>query len=147
MKSFYHQLLEYTHHFNQKLIDAFLTSETLMSERALALLNHIINAHQVWNNRILPEEAAYGIWEQRATDLLKDIDRNNHEKSMRIVHDMELDSIIQYSNSKGAVYNNSIQDILFHVVNHGTYHRGQIAVEFRKSGIDPLVTDYIFYRR
>ncbi len=147
MKSFYLQILEYNYHFNQKLIGCFLASSELISERALALLNHIINAQQIWNNRILPEDTLYEIWEQHTTNLLESIDHNNYEKSIRIVNDLELHSIVQYSNSKGEIYNNSIQDILYHIVNHATYHRGQIAVEFRKSRIEPLVTNYIFFKR
>ncbi len=147
MKSFYLQILEYNYHFNQKLIEGFLTSNELVSKRAVALLNHLINAHQVWNNRILPADTLYGIWEQHVTNVLESIDHNNYEKSIRIVNDLELNSIVQYSNSKGETYNNSIQDILYHIVNHATYHRGQIAAEFRNSGIEPLITDYIFYKR
>ena len=32
---------------------------------------------------------------------------------------------IAYANSKGNSYQQSLEDILIHVVNHGTYHRGQ----------------------
>lgn len=147
MKSFFLQILEYNYHFNQKLIECFLTSNELVSERAVALLNHLINAQQIWNNRILPEDTLYGIWEQHATNVLESIDHNNYEKSIRIVNDFELNSIVQYSSSKGETYNNSIQDMLYHIVNHATYHRGQIAAEFRNSVIEPLITDYIFYKR
>ena len=37
--------------------------------------------------------------------------------------------------------------MLFHFVNHSTYHRGQIASNLKEHGIEPLVTDYIFYKR
>lgn len=147
MKSFFLEILEYNHHFNQKLIGCFLTSGELISERAVALLNHLINAHQVWNNRLSPEGTLYGIWEHHATSLLESIDHKNYEKSIRIVNDLELNNLVQYSNSKGETFNNTIQDILYHIVNHATYHRGQIAAEFRNSGIEPLITDYIFYKR
>lgn len=147
MKSFFLEILGYNCHFNQKLIERYLTSNKLVSERAVALLNHLINAHQVWNNRILPEEPLYGIWERHAINLLESMDHNNYEKSIQIVNDLELNKIVQYSNSKGETYNNSIRDILYHIVNHATYHRGQIAAEFRNSGIEPLMTDYIFYKR
>ncbi|QLH28398.1 MAG: hypothetical protein HWD63_02710 [Candidatus Parvibacillus calidus] len=39
-----------------------------------------------------------------------------------------------------------MKDIIFHIINHSTYHRGQIAMEFRQSGLEPLNTDYIFYK-
>lgn len=30
---------------------------------------------------------------------------------------------------------------------NATYHRGQIATDFKNTGLQPLVTDYIFYKR
>jgi uncharacterized damage-inducible protein DinB len=37
--------------------------------------------------------------------------------------------------------------MLFHIVNHSTNHRGQIAVDFKSNGITPLGLDYIHYKR
>jgi uncharacterized damage-inducible protein DinB len=44
-------------------------------------------------------------------------------------------------------FSNDIKSIIFHVINHSTYHRGQIASEFKQNGLDPMVTDYILYKR
>ncbi|MCH7396746.1 hypothetical protein MM236_02050 [Belliella sp. DSM 107340] len=52
-----------------------------------------------------------------------------------------------YSNSKGQKYSSSVRDILFHIINHSTYHRSQIASELKNQGIEPLITDYIFFKR
>jgi len=38
-------------------------------------------------------------------------------------------------------------EMLLHVVNHGTYHRGQIAAKVRELGGKPVSTDYIYYTR
>jgi uncharacterized damage-inducible protein DinB len=45
------------------------------------------------------------------------------------------------------LFTNTIKDILFHIINHSTNHRGQIAVDFRNNGLEPLVLDYVFYKR
>jgi len=37
--------------------------------------------------------------------------------------------------------------ILSHVIIHGGYHRGQIAILLRQAGSDPAVTDFIAYVR
>ena len=55
--------------------------------------------------------------------------------------------MVHYTNTNGQAFDNSVRDILFNVINHSTYHRGQIAREFREYGPEPLVTDYIFYKR
>jgi uncharacterized damage-inducible protein DinB len=47
----------------------------------------------------------------------------------------------------GDTYTNSVQEILFHIINHSTYHRGQIMAQLRESGLEAISTDYIFYKR
>lgn len=66
----------------------------------------------------------------------------------QILLSAELQSeIIEYKNSTGKTFQNSRYDILIHVLNHGTYHRAQIATELRGHGIEPINTDYITYMR
>ncbi|MFD0085159.1 DinB family protein, partial [Priestia megaterium] len=36
-------------------------------------------------------------------------------------------------------------DILQHVVNHGTYHRGNVTAMLRQQGYSGVPTDYMFY--
>ncbi len=144
MKTFFKELFEYGYHFNQKLGDAFITNPDRISEKSVKLYNHILNAHQIWNNRIEPKQPALGVWEIHPIQNCKDIDKINYENSLLILDKFDLNDTINYTNTKGR---NSIRDILFHIVNHSTYHRGQIATEFKQNGIDPLVTDYIFHKR
>ena len=54
---------------------------------------------------------------------------------------------IIYKNSKGIEFSNTVQDVIFHVINHSTYHRAQIASDLKANGIEPINTDYIFYKR
>jgi uncharacterized damage-inducible protein DinB len=147
MKQFFKELTEYSHHFNQKLIEVFIDNPDKISEKAEKLYNHIINAHQIWNNRIDPKQAVFGAWELHPVQDLKGIENKNYEHTLQILNDYDLKLIINYSNSKGQLFSNSIQDMLFHIINHSTYHRGQIATEFKRQGLEPLVTDYIFFKR
>ena len=48
-----------------------------------------------------------------------------------------------YTNSKGELWENRVLDVLSHVLLHSAYHRGQIALEIRRSGSAPAYTDYI----
>lgn len=53
-----------------------------------------------------------------------------------------------YKNMKGEPFESTYEDTLFHVVNHGTYHRGQIVTMLREAGITQLPsTDLIHYLR
>lgn len=147
MKHFFKELFEYNHHFNHKLFDAFIVNQDKTSEKAVKLYNHVLNAHQIWNNRIDPKQATFGVWELHPIQDLKDIDKTNFEQTLQILDRFDLNERINYSNSKGQTFNNSVRDLFFHVINHSTYHRGQIATEFKQYGLEPLVTDYIFYKR
>jgi uncharacterized damage-inducible protein DinB len=145
VKSFFKELFEYNHHYNQKLCDFF--SEHQISEKSVRWFNHILNAHHVWNNRIEAKRPIFGPWDLHRLDGLKDIDTANFEQSLQILENFDLGEMIRYTNTKGEAFANKVRDILFHVINHSTYHRGQIAAAFRQQGIEPLVTDYIFYKR
>lgn len=147
MNPFFKEIFEYSHHFNQKLFDIISDNPDKISEKSVRLFNHILNAHQIWNNRINPQQPTFGVWELHDTQDLKNIDKTNYELTLHILGTFTLSETISYSNSKGQTFSNSIRDILFHIINHSTYHRAQIATEFRQSGLEPLATDYIFYKR
>jgi len=147
MEDFFREIFEYTFEFNKQVIDLLLQSNTAVAEKALLLLNHTLNAHEVWNCRIEEQNANVGIWEIRPLETLNTINEQNYQKSLQILEQVNLDKKIRYTNSKGDVYVNNVRDILFHIVNHSTYHRGQIATECKRIGIAPLLTDYIFYKR
>jgi uncharacterized damage-inducible protein DinB len=59
----------------------------------------------------------------------------------------DLDRVIEYKTMNFGVYSNPMWQSLQHVVNHGTYHRGQITTMLRQLGAQPLATDLMhFYR-
>jgi len=60
----------------------------------------------------------------------------------------EIDRVLEYRNLKGTVFHDPIGNILQHLVNHGSYHRGQITTLLRQLGATPVSTDMIgFYRQ
>lgn len=147
MKLFFKELFEYSHHFNQKLATVFENNPGKTSEKSVELFSHLLNAHQIWNNRIEPKQTTFGVWELQAVEDFENIDKANYDQTLQILDTFDLNENINYSNSKGQAFNGNIRDILFHVINHSTYHRGQIATEFRQHGIEPLATDYILFKR
>ena len=146
MKDNFQDYLEYNQHFNQSLIQNYLENKMIWSEKSSSLLNHIVNAHQIWNARILNDNQ-FEVWQINADDLLIEINSENFVNSSKILLERELTEIITYQNSKGNQFENSIQEIFFHFINHSTYHRGQIAMLMKEAGLEPLNTDYIFYKR
>jgi uncharacterized damage-inducible protein DinB len=53
--------------------------------------------------------------------------------------------VVEYKNLKGDAFAKPVWEILLHVVNHGTYHRGQIAAMLRQLGHVPPSTDFIYF--
>ena len=59
----------------------------------------------------------------------------------------DLDSELEYKTLKFGVYRNPLWQSMQHVVNHGTYHRGQVTTMLRQLGAEPILTDLMhFYR-
>jgi len=59
-----------------------------------------------------------------------------------------LTSTVEYKTMAGKLYSNTVEEIIYHVVNHGTFHRGQIVTMLRANGFTALEsTDLITYLR
>jgi uncharacterized damage-inducible protein DinB len=146
MKEFFTDIFKYHHHYNQVLADLLIKNEDKISERTVPLFSHCMNAHQIWNSRITGAES-YTVHQLHTLPKCKEIDSDNFATTLRILEKFDLIKTINYKTSKGDPFNNTIQEILFHVANHFTHHKGQIISDLRQSGIEPLITDYIFYKR
>ena len=131
---------------NTLLIEEYLLHDTEHTKKSITLFNHILNAHNIWNNRIVQKQS-YGVWQEHPISSFSEINMENTELSLVILDRYALDEKVEYTNSIGNTFTNSIHDILFHVINHSTYHRGQIAMLSRSADLHPVVSDYIFYKR
>jgi len=142
----YKNIFEYHFEFNNKLLDEIAKEIKSLPERTFPLFCHLLNAHQIWNARILNQNP-FGVQQQHEIEICKSINLENYENTLKIIEKFSLEESINYKNSKGKEFTNTINDILFHVANHSTHHKGQIINDFRNSGIEPIITDYIFYIR
>jgi uncharacterized damage-inducible protein DinB len=59
----------------------------------------------------------------------------------------ELERVIKYKNTQGMPFEGPLSPMLQHVVNHSSYHRGQIATLLRQLGAKPVSTDLIIFHR
>ncbi|SEW12749.1 DinB family protein [Chryseobacterium wanjuense] len=139
-------LFEYTYHFNKEMIKIISENLEKVDEKTMSLINHTLNAQQIWNARILGEKT-FEVWQINPFESLEGINDQNFKTSVQIVGNSDLDQRINYQNSRGTKFENSIFEMLFHAVNHSTYHRGQINSLLKQNGIEPILTDYIFYKR
>lgn len=147
MKELFKNMLLYSHHFNDELIRIAQENEDKVNNKIISLLSHILTAHAIWNARINEIEAEYGVWQDIDLEKMKELNQKNFDDSMEIAHKFDLDLILEYQDSKGNYWENSVKDILVHVVNHSSYHRGQIAQQFRNCDLEPIPSDYCLFRR
>ncbi len=146
MKDFFKGIFDYHHHFNQKILQQLQSHSSNLSERTQPLFSHIINAHQIWNARVANIKELE-VHQKHSFSECKNLDLLNYQKTLTIIEGHDLDNTVSYHNSKGLPFTNSLQEILFHIANHTTHHRGQIISDLRASGITPIATDYIFFKR
>lgn len=146
MKELFTELYTYNQKTNESLIIAIQKIND-PDDRLVDLLNHVLNAHHIWNHRILGQPERLGPFERSPKEHWVTLNNDNHIISNKLLSDHPFDQEYEYKNLKGKIFTNTLRDILFHVINHSTYHRGQIATRMRETGIEPLITDFISYKR
>lgn len=79
------------------------------------------------------------LWLSKSQEIISFIENKTEEELLEMLH---------YKNIAGQSFISSVRDIMQHVVNHGTYHRGQIITMLRQAGFSKLFpTDYIVFCR
>ena len=57
------------------------------------------------------------------------------------------EQVVDYRNFKGEPFSSRLWPLVQHVTNHGSYHRGQVAVFLRQLGLKPPATDLVAFDR
>ncbi|SEN87758.1 Uncharacterized damage-inducible protein DinB (forms a four-helix bundle) [bacterium A37T11] len=140
------KLWKYNDWANRSLFSQFGEDGFCVSADSLRLLSHIVNTQWAWLGRINAEKSVLGAWEIHELNRCVEIHQFSSE-GLKAHLDQDSESTITYTNFQGVTYTNSIQDILIHVFNHGSYHRAQIARDLRENGLVPINTDYITFVR
>lgn len=60
--------------------------------------------------------------------------------------DADLAREVSYHLMSGAEHTDLLSDLIGHLINHATYHRGQVASQLRELGHKPPSTDLLLYR-
>lgn len=111
---------------------------------------HIIGAEEVWLARLEARTARAAIWpDATLAELLplRDAVVESYRAYVGRLTAHDLGRLVDYRNSAGLTFSNTIADILFHVMLHGQYHRGKVNLLLRQSGHTPVPTDYIAFVR
>ena len=118
--------------------------------RALTLYSHVLGAEAVWLARIAGTPSDVAVWPSLSIDDAAQLAARNARAFDALLSSLITDDPsrqIDYRNSAGREFRDTIEDILLHVALHGSYHRGQVALVIRGSGGEPASTDYIAFVR
>ena len=140
------------------------TIETLSAEQQQAEIKssfaslyktvlHILDAESIWWQRIklqeqitIPSKNFSGTMKELSAQLLQ----QNKQWQEWVVNANEhgLQHEFIYLNSKKERFKQPVYQMLLHLFNHGTYHRGQIVNMLRQLGIEKIPpTDFIVWSR
>ena len=147
---YFAELYRYDSLMNRRVLEQ-LRSLDRLDERGRKILSHLLQAQKLWLMRMQGEDyRSLVVWPELSWEECEEvIKRNTLEWDTFIaeLEEEELDREITYRTSKGDEFRSSFRQILTHVLLHGSYHRGQLALTVRQSGEEPLLTDYIAWVR
>jgi uncharacterized damage-inducible protein DinB len=108
--------------------------EDELSPFILKSFSHIINVHHIWITRIEGEKAESHTWDHLPIDYWEKLSQENYLKTNDYLEKIELNNKVNYMSEEGVKIKKTDIDILYHLLNHSTYHRAQIAKELRTKG-------------
>ena len=113
--------------------------------KAVRLMAHIVAVEHLWLARLQckPSPVVWPEWTIAEIAPQQESITGAINAYVTSLSDEQLQTEVAYNNSKGESWTNSVADILMHIVMHSIYHRGQIALVLRESGIAPPYTDFI----
>lgn len=151
--------LRYSGWASRKLVDAAaqLSPEErvrpmgVSHESVQKTLGHIYAADRAWYVRTVdPSSPVPPLGELHSMETLTGDWRELQEKWEAwadSLTDADLERQFDYKLRDGTAGHAAVKNVVFHVVNHATLHRGQVMALLRQLGVKPPATDLIFYYR
>ena len=123
-----------------------LTQINCSDKFILRLFSHIYNAQAIWLNRINGMQNKVGVWDEYGLEeCVSRLTQSNVAWRSYIDNQDTFENEIASQNSLGQPFVMNLGDIVMHVANHGTHHRGQISTLLRQQDIDPPQADLYYF--
>ena len=146
----YRKFARYNAWANRRAAEMVGTLSDEQTARPLLLLSHLLRAERVWLGRIRGlDDVGLELWKTDSLMVCRDRTEANTELFEKVLEALGPDLLqpVHYTNTKGTPYNTPLADVLDHVFNHSTHHRGQVALLIRDAGQVPEPLDLIAYLR
>jgi uncharacterized damage-inducible protein DinB len=148
MIEYFRKLLEYDDWANHRIIAALANGESQKSRRIFA---HLLITKQEYLERFGGKDSTgFDFWPELDLDdcrRLSEVTNDNYRRLIDIAAESALDEVVKYKTSEGVPYENTVRDLLTHVLLHSAIHRGNIVLKMREEGLEPPKIDYIIYLR
>lgn len=148
MKQHFLELLAYDHWATNTYINVAVRHE--VTTQVHRILSHILSAGSIWIGRLTGSEARLNVWEELPLESYQHIKNHQYAMVRSILNKLEnkdFYTLVTYTTTSGERFSQPTKDIFTHLVNHNSYHRGQIAL-LLKNQIDKVPpTDYIVWSR
>lgn len=142
MNTFLKTQFDYDLWANRLWLEFLLKTETGGAYRKI--MEHILGAQLAWVSRIEGESPAAIPAPSLEPSTLAAI----HERWKAVLAARQADEVIEYKRLSGEEVRSTIEEISLHVVNHGTYHRGELRGLCRADGHEEFPeTDRIRFTR
>jgi uncharacterized damage-inducible protein DinB len=151
-------LYDYNRWANAKVLDAVsklsaeqFTKDIENSFRSVRdTLVHILSAEWIWLERwkgTSPKGMLNAAGYKTAMSVRKRWESVESERAefIRTLAPERLHAVISYVNTRGQTFAYPLWQMMVHVANHSTYHRGQITTLLRQLGAQPATTDFLDY--
>ena len=149
MKSYFNNLFDYDKHASELMLQCILANNT--SEKAVQLMAHVLAAQQIWLSRCENVQPSnFILWPAWPVSSLHQYIECNHQAWMSFLKQLDeqdFETEINYKNTKGEAFCSRLDNLLGHVINHGTHHRAQIGQLLKFNGAALPQTDYILFLR
>jgi uncharacterized damage-inducible protein DinB len=148
MKEYFTKLYRFNEWANVRVIGC-LKTQAVGDEKILSVMGHVLAAQFLWLHRIegLPAPDVK-LWGNYTLETLERMAAEINQRWIDFVANTEnFNRMLSYKNYTGDAFTNNVEHIMMHLVNHCSYHRGQVAMLLRQKGFEPVNTDFITYDR
>lgn len=147
---FFRRMFEYDLWANRQAAAA-LEKGGASSEKARKVMSHVVGAQRLWLDRFsTPIPANPQPFPDLPVEECRKAIEDLRLRWIRLLDGIgagKLDDRLHYRNTKGVEFSTAIRDVLTHLLLHGAYHRGQVALLLRQADGIPSPTDFIVYVR
>lgn len=151
-------LYEYNRWANGRMLHAVsrLTAEQFTQDLSSSYrsvrdtLTHVLSAEWIWLMRWqrMSPKAMLNPMDYPKVESLRakwaDVERNQADFINRVT-DESLERVIAYTNTRGEEWKYPLGQMVQHVVNHSSYHRGQVTTMLRQLGAEAVPLDFLVF--